>query len=131
MTDEHQMTDTEIVEGADRRAKIRSWFYNHPGEETDRHRMAEVLGTSDIGTVGKLLTELAEQGECSMRKEGNANRYWRGLPQDAAPKKQRRVKAVGAGELPADVELVIDGKLVIVVGRNPQTGRLRVTFFDD
>lgn len=129
---EHQMTDAEMVEGADRRARIRSWFANHPGEDTDRHKMAEVLGTSDIGTVGKLLTELAEQGEINMRKEGNANRYWRGvLQEERNPPKQKRVKALGAGELPADVELVIDGKLTIVVGRNPQTGRLRVTFFDD
>lgn len=119
--------DERLVESADRRARIVAWLRANPGEHGRTEVCEAITGdTHGLNNFGAMLKEMSEQGLINRRAEGGHTFYSYREP----PERQRRVKPVGAGELPPDVELVIDGSLTIVVGRNPDNGRIRVTFFD-
>jgi DNA-binding transcriptional ArsR family regulator len=123
--------DTELVAGAQNRAAISAYLAQNPGE----HSVAEVAEALGINrsTVGQHLASMSKgRGKlATVRKEGTAKMYQSTSPapldssawRSSARRKKRAVTAA------KDVELVVGGTL-IVLGRNPDTGRLRITLED-
>ena len=96
--------------------------------------IVDIMAATGWGESGAAYTasKLSESGLVNVRREGNKNFYFMGNGQDAEPEpvskgevmiapKERKTRIVAARE----VELVVAGVLVIL-GRNPASGRLRI-----
>jgi DNA-binding Lrp family transcriptional regulator len=141
------MTDEEIVKQAQQRAVITGYLHQNPGERT----IADVVGATGLSkyTVSHRLHEMADDGLIKAVGQNTGRRYL-ALPEGPQQPEQAQHEEVVMGEekktkksakvvrakalktphpAPAtakDVELVINNTL-IVLGRNPATGRLRIT----
>lgn len=111
--------DDTILRGAKARAAIQGYLSQNPGE----HKVFELSEALSMtrGTAGQHLAHMAKSGLINLRKEGTSKLYSNGEIKEPAAK-SKAVK-VPKGR---DVELVVSGTL-IVIGRNPSTGRLRIT----
>lgn len=120
-------SDEVIVDQAQRRAAIGTYLAQNPGE----HSVAEIATALDLKatTTGLALKAMAENGLVpEARREGGLNYYRDGG--DIAPKRtytKRAAKTVAPAA--KDVELVVGGTMIII-GRNSDTGRIRITLED-
>lgn len=118
-------SDELVVEQASRRAALSSYLSQNPGE----HSVSDIAEALSLraNVAGKVLKDMADNGLIPQpRREGGYNYYRDGG--DVAPTKRpytRKPKTVSA----KDVELVVGGTLIII-GRNADTGRLRITLDD-
>jgi DNA-binding Lrp family transcriptional regulator len=140
------MTDEEIVKQAQQRAVITGYLHQNPGERT----ITDVVDATGLSkyTVSHRLHEMADDGLIKAVGQNTGRRY---LVLSEGPeqpelaqheevvmgeeKKTKKAKTVPAKALKTprsapvavkDVELVINNTLIIL-GRNPATGRLRIT----
>jgi DNA-binding transcriptional ArsR family regulator len=121
-------SDEVVVEQAQRRAALSGYLAENPGE----HAVAAIAAALDMrpNVVGKTLKDMADNGLVPQgRREDGINYYRDGA--DVAPVKikrswNRRPKPETSAK---DVELVVGGTLIIV-GRNADTGRIRITLED-
>jgi hypothetical protein len=134
---EEETSDEELVAKAELRAKVIGFLTKHKGTMYQRDLVAEKLGVN-VWSVGTMLKTLADEGLIERQLEGSRKYYFidgeQTAPQPDAPTarmKRKTVRARTAEDVPPDVELVIAGTLTVVVGRNPATGRIRVTLFDE
>jgi predicted transcriptional regulator len=115
--------DEHLVQSAALRASIVGWLQSNPGP----HKITEIaegLG-SDRNPVRHVCKDLAATGLIEQAGGGGRGQVlsYSSVGQEIlTPKKTRVVK----GRLTKDVELVVAG-VEIVIGRNPATGRLRIT----
>lgn len=123
-------SDTAVLDQAQRRAAVTSYLASNAGE----HSVAEIAAATGMrpNVAGKTLSVMADNGLVpAARREGGINYYRDGG--DVAPngvkrtytKRQAKPAAVAA----KDVELVVGGTMIII-GRNADTGRLRITLED-
>jgi hypothetical protein len=120
--------DEELVEAATLRAALMSWLETNPG----MHAVSEIAeGTvTDRGRTSHMLKRMAVDG--LIRQTGGGERGSKmtfGLepgPTSAAVKKSSGKVAKPKVTKVKDIELVVSG-VEIVIGRNPLTGRLRIT----
>lgn len=127
MSEAMNENEAKTVEVAKRRAAIMAYINTHPGTISSKD-LAEALDIN-VHDLRYAITALVDAGEIEMHKHGVANHYGkpgRDLFSDqeapATPKPQK-TKAAKASD---EVELVMSG-VSIVIGRNPSTGRLRIT----
>lgn len=121
--EEHQ--DDTMVKGAQDRATLSTWLAKNPGE----HRVsavAEAVGI-DLGYAGRMLKAMAEGGLIKLRSSG-ANKFysWSEEPVPTAEAKRKYNKREQRAPVMTEVEFLI-GTTLITMGRNPATGRLRIT----
>jgi hypothetical protein len=120
------------VSSAQTKANITALLTSSPTKHTG-HEVGDALGISH-GSAGQYLALMAKQGLISVEGKGLKRLYWI----DVYPKATNRVKGVTAAagkriskavNSGKEVELVVGGT-AIVIGRNPSTGRLRITLED-
>jgi DNA-binding transcriptional ArsR family regulator len=117
-------SDEVLVEQAERRSNILAFLVQNEGE----HSVAEIAGAINLrpNVVGLTLKSLADSGLVSPpRRESGQNYYQNG----EAPTPKRAYTKKSKPSAAKDVELVVGGTLIIV-GRNAETGRLRITLED-
>lgn len=125
-----QEEDAALVSVAERRARIIAYVNSHHGPTTSH----EIADNTDMNVADFrwAVKALVEGGLVETRKEGTANVYFRpggGLfptKQAEEPQPRKIHKASHKVHSTNEVELVMNGVL-IVVGRNPVSGRLRIT----
>jgi predicted DNA-binding transcriptional regulator len=122
-------TNAQLVEQAQKRAAIMGWLVQNPGMHTVAD-IAEGLGISN-GSAGLMLYHMAHDGLVTSGEIEAGKRTYSagGKPPDEVlqeePEQVRRRRRKGTRE----VELVVAGTM-IVIGRNPETGRLRISLED-
>lgn len=118
------------VQAAQLRANISSFLFNNSGQHTTEE-VATQLGVSNR-TAGQLLLHMAKSKLIAPMEKNGTKKLWRWPEGQAiastneaavATKKQSKPKSVHAT---AEVELVLGG-LLVIVGKNEQTGRIRIT----
>jgi DNA-binding transcriptional ArsR family regulator len=134
--------DSTIVKDAQNRANIVGFLSSTPGEHPIKE-IADAVGINKA-TVGRHLTEMAKDKLVGYRQKGTAKLYRDStseisseadnshvMGEGRAARKSRASKgaapkdtAVPHKGVMRDVELVVYGTQ-IVIGRNPDTGRLR------
>lgn len=114
------------VEGAQHRATISAYLSNNPGRHTTEEVTAQLPGVS-ARTAGQLLRHMAATGLIApMEREGN-KKFWRWKEEreivvpEAVTKRQ--AKPVSNAK---EIELLLGG-LLVIVGKNEKTGRIRIT----
>lgn len=120
------------VEAAQLRANISSFLFNNPGKH-GTEKVASHFGISNR-TAGQILLHMAKSGLIApMEKQGTKKLWSWPEGKEAVPagepvvlKSQKSGKPAHA---PKEVELVVGGILVII-GKNEKTGRLRITLED-
>lgn len=110
------------VEAAQHRANASAFLSNNPGKHSTEE-VAKHLNVTNR-TAGQILLHMAKTGLISPMETAAGNKkLWswpEGQTATEAPKAQRVSKP------PKEVELVYGGVLVII-GKNEKTGRLRIT----
>lgn len=121
-------TDAELIEGAQTRANITGFLTMTPGFHTVA-AIAEAVGLSRM-SAGQHLALMAKDKLIRFKKDGTSKMYGsKGGKNDIVAEspvdeeKPRRIRTT------KDVELLVHGTLIIV-GRNPRTGRLRIILED-
>lgn len=129
-------TDSEVLEGAERRAAISTFLAQNPGE----HKPVDIgknLGMR-ANVAGRVLQEMASNGVIPKPRVEKGIKFYRDsntpAPEGTKRKYTRRtsttthegLQKIAKGK---DVELVVGGTM-IVIGRNSSTGRLRITLED-
>lgn len=118
-------SDEQLVEHATIRASIIGWLGANPGPH-DAAAVADGIGR-ERPSVAQALYQLNKAGlinkAVTVDDTGKHALYsGNGHPEAEAPKVRRKFKR----ESVTDVELIVAG-VEIVIGRNPATGRLRIT----
>jgi DNA-binding IscR family transcriptional regulator len=127
-----------MIRAAEMRARVIAFLNTHPGEYTS-HTMAEQLGISN-GDASYTASRLAAKGLINVRPEGRGKPGHYYLhpktadvtevevidPESRTIEGPLKAKRGYNRAAPKEVELVMAG-VQIVVGRNPVTGRLRIT----
>lgn len=122
-------SDAQVLDRAERRSLILGYLTQHEGE----HSVADIAATLKLrpNVVGKTLSDMAENGLVPPgRREGGFN-YFHAGPVEEQPVKRtynKRSKSDKA-EAVKDIELVVGGTM-IVIGRNANTGRIRIVLED-
>jgi hypothetical protein len=113
------------VQGAQRRAQLTAFLAAQDKPQTLKE-IAAALSWPESGTAYTARVA-AESGLVKMRKDNGVNLYYMGNGEDPEPEGgeisvvKRKTRITSAKE----VELVVAGVLVIL-GRNPTSGRLRI-----
>lgn len=114
------------VQGAKRRAQLTS-LLSQAGKPMSIKEVVEATGWGESGAA-YTAARLVESGLIQSRREGLKNVYFMGNGGDVVPDAEgevsvvkRKTRVTSAKE----VELVVAGVLVIL-GRNPASGRLRI-----
>jgi hypothetical protein len=118
-----------VVQGAERRAKLMAFLSSQESPQSLK-QIIDALGWPESGTA--YTARIAhESGLIRMRKVNGKNMYFMGNGEESEPEAEgqdevsttpkRKTRIVAARE----VELVVAGVLVIL-GRNPASGRLRI-----
>lgn len=113
--------DTTLAQNAERRVQMKAYIESHPGVEMTAADMAEGLGW-ELKTARYIAQNLKANGLIAGRRDGMRNLY---SAADGAASTVRIEKTKKAKQA-QDVELVMAG-ILIVIGRNVKTGRLRIT----
>ena len=123
-------SDELVLEQAERRAALTGYLVNNAGE----HQVADIAKALGLraNVAGKVLKDMADNGLVPQpRRDGGYNYYHAG--EDVSPVKRTYTKraktAPSSASSAKDVELVVGGTLIIV-GRNAETGRIRITLED-
>lgn len=109
----------KAIAAAQLRANITAYLNQRSGEQFTVAEIAEGLGTN-VNAVGRMAKKMAEDGLIFHAGQFRGKAIYMSAE---SPLEVRPSKKVGAAK---EVELVIGGMLV-VVGRNEKTGRVRVT----
>lgn len=123
--------DDMLVRAAQLRASIVAVFGQIAGPVTTSELLAKLalpMTMPNRNRVQATARGLVDSGVLYMTKSNNKNSYYTSKPEvdeqeKAVPKATAKAKATAGNK---DVEIVIAGVL-IVVGKNPATGRLRIS----
>ena len=117
--------ENRVVQSAERRAKLMAFLHSRP-EPASIADITKATGIPDHA-VAYLTKRMAESKQIVERRIGIANFY--SLPGEEDLQSElplREVQTQTRVKTAKDVELVLAGMLV-VIGRNPKTNRIRIT----
>lgn len=121
------------VEAAGLKARMSAFLSNNPGKHSTEE-VAKVVGVSNR-TAGQVLLHMSKAGLIAPMERKGTTKLW-SWPEGATPLSVDQIVAVAAtakvqkADKPVakakEIELVFSG-LLVVIGKNEKTGRLRIT----
>lgn len=131
--------DVQLHKAAERRAKVIAFVNSMGGVAVSKDQIAENLGITPKEAF-YTAKRLADNGLIRMKREGVANLYSTSnghpapaqppkAPTSAAPTQSSPILAgqpKNGAQAAKEIELVVSG-VVIVIGKNDKTGRIRIT----